>query len=96
MATTPTSIDAPGAWEGSRPQADTAELRKARGAFFTPQEVADFLTGWAIRTSDDLVLEPSCGEAVFLLSAGRRLSCLGSGPALRRQIHGVGASCRLG
>lgn len=50
---------------------DSAELRKARGAFFTPPAVARFVTEWAVRTSDDDILEPSCGEAVFLHEAGR-------------------------
>lgn len=45
---------------------DSAELRKARGAFFTPPAVARFVTEWALRSTDDDVLEPSCGEAVFL------------------------------
>lgn len=57
---------------------DTAELRKARGAFFTPPEIADFLTEWAVRSVDDSVLEPSCGEAAFLVSAAERLRSLGS------------------
>ncbi|MGK2875381.1 MAG: HsdM family class I SAM-dependent methyltransferase [Nocardioides sp.] len=50
---------------------DSAELRKARGAFFTPPAVARFVAGWAVRTSDDDVLEPSCGEAVFLHEVGQ-------------------------
>lgn len=45
---------------------DTVELRKARGAFFTPDPVARFVTRWAIRSSSEDVIEPSCGEAVFL------------------------------
>ena len=28
---------------------DTAELRKARGAFFTPEPVARYITDWAVR-----------------------------------------------
>ena len=43
--------------------------RKARGAFYTPPELATYLTEWAIRTPDDTVIEPSCGEAVFLETA---------------------------
>jgi adenine-specific DNA-methyltransferase len=39
---------------------------KARGAYFTPPAVAAFLAGWAVRSSDDKVLEPTCGEAAFL------------------------------
>ncbi|TGN65405.1 SAM-dependent DNA methyltransferase [Nocardioides eburneiflavus] len=45
---------------------DSADLRKARGAFFTPPAVARFINSWAIRDAGDAVLEPSCGEAVFL------------------------------
>lgn len=51
---------------------DTAALRKARGAFFTPAPVARFLADWAVRDPRHAVLEPSCGEAVFLHEVGRR------------------------
>lgn len=63
-----------------RPSAalDTAELRKARGAFFTPEPVARFVTDWAVRTTGDAVLEPSCGEAAFLLAAVDRLTAIGT------------------
>lgn len=56
---------------------DTQSMRKARGAFFTPEPVAEFLARWAIRSAEDTVLEPSCGDAVFLKAAGdiiRRLN----------------------
>ena len=56
---------------------DTLALRKGRGAFFTPPEITDFLVRWAVRREDDAVLEPSCGEAAFLLAAGERLAELG-------------------
>lgn len=55
---------------------DTAELRKARGAFFTPEPVARYITDWAVRDTTDRVLEPSCGEASFLLAAVDRLADL--------------------
>lgn len=50
---------------------DTNELRKSRGAFFTPAPVSDFVTAWALVDGTERVLEPSCGEASFLLSTGR-------------------------
>lgn len=50
---------------------DSLELRKARGAFFTPEKVAKFITDWAIRSPDDSIIEPSCGEAVFLHQISR-------------------------
>ncbi|GAB06668.1 N-6 DNA methylase [Gordonia amarae] len=52
---------------------DTSTLRKARGAFFTPTPVARFLADWAVRDPSDAVLEPSCGEAVFLHEAGDKV-----------------------
>ncbi len=72
------------------PEATAAELRKARGAFFTPPELCDYLVDWAVRTPADDVLEPSCGEAAFLLSAGARLNHLRSkGATGRGTLHGV-------
>lgn len=47
--------------------------RKARGAFYTPPELAAYLTEWAIRSPDDTIVEPSCGEAVFLEAAWERI-----------------------
>ena len=55
---------------------DTAALRKARGAFFTPEAVARYITEWAVRATSDRILEPSCGEASFLLAAVDRLTVL--------------------
>ncbi len=63
--------------------------RKARGAFFTPAPLADFLVEWAVRNRSDSVLEPSCGEAEFLTSAIRRLRQLGARRVHRDQINGV-------
>jgi type I restriction-modification system DNA methylase subunit len=45
---------------------DTSEHRKARGAFFTPPEIARYLCDWAVRKPTDTVFEPSCAEASFL------------------------------
>lgn len=57
---------------------DSTALRKERGAFFTPPEIADYLADWAVGDDPDArILDPTCGEAVFLLSAGRRLRALG-------------------
>jgi adenine-specific DNA-methyltransferase len=69
---------------------DTPALRKARGAFFTPPELSRFIAEWAVRGATDVVLEPSAGEASFLLAAGERLRALGgSGAPARGQLRGV-------
>jgi adenine-specific DNA methylase len=57
---------------------DSELQRKERGAFFTPPAIADFLADWAVLDQPDArVMDPTCGEAIFLLAAGRRLKDLG-------------------
>jgi adenine-specific DNA-methyltransferase len=70
---------------------DTPALRKARGAFFTPQPIADYLAEWAVgEDARATVLDPTCGEAVFLTAAAQRLKALGATTAqLGRQVLGV-------
>jgi adenine-specific DNA-methyltransferase len=63
---------------------------KSRGAFFTPLEISRFLVDWAIRSSTDCVLEPSCGDAAFLLPAAARLTSLGAATKqLDERLNGV-------
>ena len=57
---------------------DTAEVRKARGAFFTPEAITRFITDWAIRDASATVLEPSAGDAAFMVEAVRRMRELGA------------------
>lgn len=51
---------------------------KVRGAVYTPPRVAAALTRWAVRSRNDKVLDPSCGEGVFLSAARTRLADLGA------------------
>jgi hypothetical protein len=64
------------------PRGESDALRKARGAFFTPEPIADHLAAWAVNgNSGARVLDPTCGEAVFLLAAARRLRASGCPPS---------------
>lgn len=56
----------------------TPSAQKLRGGYYTPQSLADYLCGWAVRSPDDRILEPSCGDGSFVRSAARRLSASGS------------------
>ena len=69
---------------------DSPELRKARGAFFTPEPIASHLADWAVHGDPNAkILDPTCGEAVFLLSAGRELRASGCEPsALDERLYG--------
>lgn len=71
--------------------ASALALKKARGAFFTPPAIADYLAEWAVGNDKGArVLDPSCGDGVFLLAAARRLKELGASPCqLDSQVFGV-------
>lgn len=70
---------------------DSPGLRKQRGAFFTPYEIADFTAGWALADrADSRVLDPTSGEGVFLLAAARHLRRAGADASgLKDQMFGV-------
>ena len=63
--------------------------RKARGAFFTPDPIARFIARWAVSSSNCTILEPSCGEAAFLLAAAEELSLKGSKLNDSSQLVGI-------
>ena len=63
---------------------------KLRGGYYTSPEVAAWLCAWAIRAASDSILEPSCGDGVFLAAAADRLGQLGAGEeAIAGQLAGV-------
>ncbi len=46
-----------------------ASSQKLRGAYYTPRPIADFITQWGMSGSTQMdILEPSCGDGVFLES----------------------------
>lgn len=68
----------------------TPSRQKRLGAFYTPEPVARFIVDWAVRSPDETVMDPGCGEAVFLLEAYRQLLELDASPAQAvSQIYGV-------
>lgn len=71
------------------PVVDTPLLRKARGAFFTPAAITRYVANWAIRDKGDSVLEPSAGDAAFLVEAVRRLKDLAGDGAFEPHVSGV-------
>ncbi|WP_084355261.1 HsdM family class I SAM-dependent methyltransferase [Actinomyces radicidentis] len=71
------------------PDLDDRPLRKSRGAFFTPPEMARYIAAWAIREATDSVLEPSCGEAIFLEQAHSELVAHGAHASKHGQLVGV-------
>ncbi|MDR1884242.1 MAG: class I SAM-dependent methyltransferase [Prevotella sp.] len=46
---------------------ENATVEKLRGAFYTPEPIASFILKWGVNGSADYdILEPSCGDGVFL------------------------------
>lgn len=51
--------------------------QKLRGGYYTPDDLARFLTRWVQPTSGTRVLEPSCGDGAFfpsLLGTGAKVT----------------------
>jgi len=42
--------------------------QKLRGGYYTPEDLAQFLTRWVAPTTGTRVLEPSCGDGAFFPS----------------------------
>lgn len=63
---------------------------KLRGGYYTSQEVASWLCAWAIRSANDRVLEPSCGNGSFLRAAVARYEQLGArSTAIASRMTGI-------
>ena len=66
------------------------DLDKLRGGYYTSSEVAAWLCAWAIRSPKDRVLEPSCGNGVFLEAAAKRYTELGArSPTISNHLIGI-------
>ncbi|MCI9890163.1 N-6 DNA methylase [Micrococcales bacterium 31B] len=62
----------------------TRSAQRERGAYFTPGDAADVMVRWALRRSDDVVLEPSVGDGQFAIAAQRYAASHGWG---RLDLH---------
>lgn len=62
---------------------ENATEQKLRGAYYTPSPIADFILRWGINGNNNAdVLEPSCGDGVFL-------ECMAKGNMLYRSVTGI-------
>jgi adenine-specific DNA-methyltransferase len=69
---------------------ETESAQKLRGGYYTSSEVARWLCAWAIRGRADRVLEPSCGDGVFLEAAAQRFAQLGlDSSAIAERLTGI-------
>jgi adenine-specific DNA-methyltransferase len=55
--------------------------RKSLGAYYSPSSLVEPMVTWAVARPDQAVLDPACGDGVFLEAVARRLRHLGAGPA---------------
>ena len=63
---------------------------KLRGGYYTPDKISEFITEWAVRTPDDSVLEPSCGDGSFLDAITTRYRALGAtDEEIRENVIGI-------
>ncbi|MEP7010189.1 MAG: N-6 DNA methylase [Acidobacteriota bacterium] len=64
--------------------------RKSLGAYYSPHSLVEPMVAWALTRADQSVLDPSCGDGIFLAAAGRRLRELGANPReISALLHAV-------
>lgn len=54
------------------------EYNKLRGGYYTPREISEFITNWAISDTSESVLEPSCGDGSFIKALANCYKKLGA------------------
>lgn len=83
-------LQEPGAARTNSGRFTNLDSDKLRGGYYTSAELAKWLCAWAIRTAEDVVLEPSCGDGSFLEAAAHRLGGLGAkGADCANHLYGV-------
>ena len=66
------------------------EERRKLGEYYTPRDIAEFMTRWAIRGKEEVVLDPACGSGTFLVESFYRLTELGCAPEKAiASLHGI-------
>jgi len=56
-----------------------ADERHALGQFYTPPPICELITKWAVRSQEDIVLDPGVGSGGFIIQAYKRLLKLKTG-----------------
>ncbi len=69
----PTALSTSKSAKSSSSHRLSTDQRKHLGAFYTPGELTDFATRFAIQHPKARILDPGCGDAAFLVSAAHRL-----------------------
>lgn len=63
---------------------------KLRGGYYTPEKISEFIATWAIRTVNDEILEPSCGDGSFLNAVVNKMQNMGaSKQQIKKRITGI-------
>jgi adenine-specific DNA-methyltransferase len=64
-------------------------LEKLRGGYYTPEPIAQFICNWAIDINTKSILEPSCGDGVFLKEAVKKVMDINPDANTEHMIVGV-------
>ena len=64
-------------------------LEKLRGGYYTPEPIARFICDWAIDGNTKSVLEPSCGDGVFLKATVEKVMEIHPDFSIKDRIVGV-------
>lgn len=63
--------------------------QKLRGGYYTPSHIAKYICDWAVSNETKSVLEPSCGDGVFIKSLVERFEQLDRSESVQESILGI-------
>ena len=64
-------------------------LEKLRGGYYTPEPIARFICNWAIDINTKGILEPSCGDGIFLKEAAKKVIEINPNLSIEDTIVGI-------
>ena len=70
------------------------ERQKQLGAYYTPHDVAQSLVHWAVSSTDDRLLDPSCGDGRFLVTHPNSVGVEGD-PLAAAIVHARAPGCLI-
>ncbi|TSA24626.1 class I SAM-dependent methyltransferase [bacterium] len=63
--------------------------KKLRGGYYTPPQIAQYITDWAITKDTETILEPSCGDGIFINSIVNTFHSINKKGDIYKKIHAV-------
>jgi adenine-specific DNA-methyltransferase len=70
-------------------EVSSTDRTRALGSYYTPDVTARAISAWAVRTGDEIILEPSAGAGALLRAAFERANIVSDSPSCKATAYDV-------